>query len=117
SELSAEAAGVSVSTSAALSAPVTSGRVRPLVRLGPCAPNLTCYRSDRTRSLLTGGPTASDRGRIPTVTAVATVVRVSDSSDPRLGDFVGLTDVALRRRKEPAEGLFLAEGEKVIRRA
>jgi len=66
---------------------------------------------------LTGGPTASDRGRIPTVTAVATVVRVSDSSDPRLGDFVGLTDVALRRRKEPAEGLFLAEGEKVIRRA
>jgi tRNA G18 (ribose-2'-O)-methylase SpoU len=51
------------------------------------------------------------------VTAVATVVRVSDSSDPRLADFVGLTDIALRRRKEPAEGLFLAEGEKVIRRA
>src|SRR5690606_18994124 len=37
--------------------------------------------------------------------------------DPRLGDYTGLTDVALRRRREPAEGLFIAEGEKVIRRA
>lgn len=34
-----------------------------------------------------------------------------------LGDYVGLTDVALRSRREPAEGLFMAEGEKVIRRA
>jgi tRNA G18 (ribose-2'-O)-methylase SpoU len=34
-----------------------------------------------------------------------------------LTDYVGLTDVALRRRREPAEGLFIAEGEKVIRRA
>jgi len=34
-----------------------------------------------------------------------------------LGDYVDLTDVELRRRKEPAEGLFVAEGEKVIRRA
>jgi tRNA G18 (ribose-2'-O)-methylase SpoU len=42
---------------------------------------------------------------------------VSDPSDPRLGDFFGLTDVALRRRREPVEGLFIAEGEKVIRRA
>nr|WP_261988938.1 TrmH family RNA methyltransferase [Streptomyces sp. wa22] len=37
--------------------------------------------------------------------------------DPRLGDYTGLTDVELRRRREPAEGLFIAEGEKVIRRA
>lgn len=36
---------------------------------------------------------------------------------PELGDYVGLTDVDLRRRREPAEGLFIAEGEKVIRRA
>jgi tRNA G18 (ribose-2'-O)-methylase SpoU len=39
------------------------------------------------------------------------------AADPRLHDYVGLTDVALRRRREPAEGLFVAEGEKVIRRA
>jgi len=34
-----------------------------------------------------------------------------------LRDYVGLTDVALRRRREPVEGLFIAEGAKVIRRA
>jgi tRNA G18 (ribose-2'-O)-methylase SpoU len=40
-----------------------------------------------------------------------------DATSPALTDYVGLTDVALRRRREPAEGLFIAEGEKVIRRA
>jgi tRNA G18 (ribose-2'-O)-methylase SpoU len=44
------------------------------------------------------------------------VLRVSDDVGA-LGDYVDLTDVELRRRKEPAEGLFVAEGEKVIRRA
>lgn len=42
---------------------------------------------------------------------------ITDPADPRLRDYTGLTDVALRRRREPAEGLFMAEGEKVIRRA
>ncbi|HQX86619.1 MAG TPA: RNA methyltransferase, partial [Ornithinibacter sp.] len=32
-------------------------------------------------------------------------------------DYVGLTDVALRRRTEPERGLYVAESEKVIRRA
>lgn len=40
-----------------------------------------------------------------------------DATSSALTDYVGLTDVALRRRREPAEGLFIAEGEKVIRRA
>ena len=44
-------------------------------------------------------------------------IRVEDPGDPRLADYVALTDVELRRRREPAEGLFVAEGEKVIRRA
>lgn len=44
-------------------------------------------------------------------------VTVADADDPRLRAYTGLTDVALRRRREPAEGLFMAEGEKVIRRA
>lgn len=44
-------------------------------------------------------------------------VPVDDPGDPRLADYTALTDVALRRRREPAEGLFMAEGEKVIRRA
>ncbi|MFI6349642.1 TrmH family RNA methyltransferase [Streptomyces sp. NPDC050560] len=42
---------------------------------------------------------------------------ITDPDDPRLYDYTSLTDVELRRRREPAEGLFIAEGEKVIRRA
>lgn len=45
------------------------------------------------------------------------VIVVTDPADPRIRDYASLTDVALRRAREPAEGLFLAEGENVIRRA
>ncbi|SEO39824.1 TrmH family RNA methyltransferase [Actinacidiphila rubida] len=48
---------------------------------------------------------------------MAEPVAVDDPDDPRLADYTSLTDVELRRRREPAEGLFIAEGEKVIRRA
>jgi tRNA G18 (ribose-2'-O)-methylase SpoU len=44
-------------------------------------------------------------------------IAISDPSDERVRDFTGLTDVDLRKLREPAEGLFIAEGEKVIRRA
>lgn len=40
-----------------------------------------------------------------------------DINDDRLRDYRDLTDVALRRLREPAEGLFIAESPKVIRRA
>nr|WP_066642560.1 RNA methyltransferase [Serinicoccus hydrothermalis] len=42
---------------------------------------------------------------------------VEDPRDPRVRDYFRLTDVALRRVLEPAEGLYLAESDKVIRRA
>jgi len=42
---------------------------------------------------------------------------VTEAADPRLADYVGLTDVALRRRTEPERGLYMAESDKVIRRA
>jgi tRNA G18 (ribose-2'-O)-methylase SpoU len=42
---------------------------------------------------------------------------VADPTDPRLADYVQLTDVKLRTSMEAAHGLFMAEGEKVIRRA
>lgn len=45
------------------------------------------------------------------------VIEVSDLDDPRLTDYRSLTDVALRRRLEPAGGLFIAESALVIRRA
>ncbi len=51
------------------------------------------------------------------VPPVAELITVEDPDDPRLRDYTDLTDVELRRRREPAEGLFIAEGEKVIRRA
>ena len=45
------------------------------------------------------------------------VLRIGDSTDPRLADFRDLTDVALRRALEPERGLYMAEGAKVIARA
>ncbi len=42
---------------------------------------------------------------------------ITDPADERLTDYVALTDVALRRRTEPEQGLYIAESEKVIRRA
>jgi tRNA G18 (ribose-2'-O)-methylase SpoU len=49
--------------------------------------------------------------------AVADPVPVADAADPRLADYRRLTDVHLRRSLEAEHGLFIAEGEKVIRRA
>lgn len=45
------------------------------------------------------------------------IVPVDDPADERLRDYVGLTDVVLRRLQEPADGLYLAESAKVIERA
>ena len=42
---------------------------------------------------------------------------VTDEQDPRLADYARLTDMELRISKEPAQGLFIAEGTKVISRA
>ena len=42
---------------------------------------------------------------------------VQDAADPRLADYVRLTDVELRKSLEAAHGLFMAEGERVIHRA
>ena len=42
---------------------------------------------------------------------------VADAADPRLTDYLDLTDVELRRRREPEEGLFVAEGANVVSRA
>ena len=44
-------------------------------------------------------------------------IDVTDPSDPRLADYVSLRDSRLRSGLEASEGLFIAEGEKIIRRA
>lgn len=43
-------------------------------------------------------------------------IQVRDAADPRLADYVRLTDASLRKSLEADQGLFVAEGEKVIRR-
>jgi tRNA G18 (ribose-2'-O)-methylase SpoU len=48
---------------------------------------------------------------------VAHLVTVEDPGDPRLADYLSLRDVQLRRHLESDRGLFVAEGEKVVRRA
>lgn len=45
------------------------------------------------------------------------LIRINDVTDPELADYTHLTDVALRRVREPEEGLYLAESPKVIERA
>jgi tRNA G18 (ribose-2'-O)-methylase SpoU len=48
---------------------------------------------------------------------VSPQVQVDDPADPRLAEYVGLRDVNLRKLLEAEHGIFIAEGEKVIRRA
>ncbi len=44
-------------------------------------------------------------------------IGVDDATDERLSDYVRLRESSLRRSLESARGMFIAEGEKVIRRA
>ncbi|MEP7016857.1 MAG: RNA methyltransferase [Actinomycetota bacterium] len=44
-------------------------------------------------------------------------IEITDPADERVRDYFTLTDVALRTKVEPERGLYLAESEKVIRRA
>ena len=44
-------------------------------------------------------------------------IEITSSQDPRVSDYFSLTDVALRRKLETENGLYIAESEKVIRRA
>jgi tRNA G18 (ribose-2'-O)-methylase SpoU len=44
-------------------------------------------------------------------------VQIDDPADPRLADYVGLTDSVRRVKHEPTAGFFIAEGQLVMRRA
>ncbi|MGO4384165.1 TrmH family RNA methyltransferase [Specibacter sp. RAF43] len=45
------------------------------------------------------------------------IIHLSDPADPRVSDYTSLTDVQLRRVREPAEGMYIAESSRVLRRA
>ena len=61
------------------------------------------------------GPRCPRTARLSGV--MATYVEIDDPADPRLADYRDLRDVQLRQSLEAEHGLFLAEGEKVVRRA
>lgn len=45
------------------------------------------------------------------------IVRLESAADPRVRDYTSLTDTQLRRSIESAQGLYIAESSKVLRRA
>lgn len=53
----------------------------------------------------------------PSITSMVEFVALDDADDSRLRDYVGLRDVQARRSLEVEHGFFIAEGEKVVRRA
>lgn len=58
-----------------------------------------------------------ETGATSEASGVGEVVELDDPDDPRLADYRDLRDVELRKSLEAEHGLFLAEGEKVVRRA
>ncbi|MFF2347191.1 TrmH family RNA methyltransferase [Pseudarthrobacter sp. NPDC058119] len=42
---------------------------------------------------------------------------LESAADPRVSDYTTLTDVHLRKLREPAEGMYIAESSRVLRRA
>jgi tRNA G18 (ribose-2'-O)-methylase SpoU len=61
------------------------------------------------------GGLARSRGR--QTRGVQRIVEVDSADDPRLADYTRLTDAGLRTHLEAEQGLFIAEGTKVITRA
>ena len=45
------------------------------------------------------------------------IIRIDSANDQRITDYRSLTDVSLRRRIEPVNGIFMAESQPVIARA
>jgi tRNA G18 (ribose-2'-O)-methylase SpoU len=46
-----------------------------------------------------------------------TILYLESADDPRVSDYTQLTDVHLRKLREPAEGMYIAESSRVLRRA
>ena len=68
----------------------------------------------------TVGASVSCRGGPPVgspITLAGMRLDITDPEDPRMGEYVSLRDSRLRRRVEGERGIFIAEGDKIIRRA
>lgn len=89
----------------------SGGTHRPLARRRKNTPLL----STAALASLMGAPTRLVRNRQYAV--VDHPIEIANPDDPRIADYRCLTDVDLRMRFEPPRGLFIAEGELVIRRA
>ena len=83
----------------------------------------TAAGDHRGRRRRRGRPPRAFAGRAPASDGRAEsswhgeLIEVTDPDDPRLADYRDLRDVQLRTHLEAEHGLFLAEGEKVVRRA
>ena len=53
----------------------------------------------------------------PAAPSPPAATEVASPADPRVADYVGLTDGARRMRHEQGAGFFIAEGDQVVRRA
>lgn len=77
-----------------------------------------------TPNTIAPGAAAGDRRKGPDCAAVGwrresravTPIHLDDPNDPRLADYVALTDVELRRRVEGDRGVFIVEGALAIER-
>lgn len=45
------------------------------------------------------------------------IIHLEHADDPRVSDYTSLTDVQLRKIREPQEGMYIAESSRVLRRA
>ena len=63
-----------------------------------------------------GGPGLHDRQPAEMISPV-TFHYLESADDPRVSDYTQLTDVHLRKLREPAEGMYIAESSRVLRRA
>lgn len=45
------------------------------------------------------------------------IIHLESAADPRVSDYTSLTDVQLRKVREPLEGMYIAESSRVLRRA
>ena len=89
--------------------------------LAPTWPSTGCGRRRSSSSATWSGGPPGALGPPPeplrNQLSVAALVEVDDPRDPRLADYRDLRDVQLRQSLEAEHGLFIAEGEKVVRRA
>src|SRR4029453_15299049 len=114
----------SVETPAPVSTATRAPRIRPIAASSSSSVSIGASRPGATVSPFDGGPildvsvfrNVSAAGRVEARGSMH-IERGSDAASDAVADYARLTDVSLRSAHEPANGLYIAESAKVIRRA